>query len=480
MRRSLLFCGALLASLCAWAESAQVRLLSSDFVLPGKHQRLAGWAREAGVELRGLRLGIGEAPPGEWLDGGDLLILDTPRPTDRAQVEEALGERLQGGTQPWIRVGGGPPGFGNLPAALGGRLVGYYANGGEANLRRLFEAVRRWHAGLPVDALPAPQPLAQAGFYHPDAPAPFAGLADYLAWGASRWASDAPRIAFLIPRGAIADAQTGAIDELLRRSERHGQAPLAVWFDDSDPEALRKSFAGADVQALVNLQHLQNGPARRAEFLALDVPVLQTLGYRDGNEADWLAAASGVAPRTAAAFLGMPETWGMSDPLVISALENGEPKLMAGQAEALLDKLDRLLRLRRLPAADKHLALMFWNHPEGEKNVAASHLNVPASLARLGEALRAAGYRVATSDESALIDTAQRLLGGYYRPQTLDALYRDGLAASLPLDAYLHWFEALPADLREEMRALGRPASTLGLARYRRPATLRVPGGAPG
>ncbi|MDF5996843.1 hypothetical protein P4200_29740 [Pseudomonas aeruginosa] len=39
----------------------------------------------------------------------------------------------------------------------------------------------------------------------------------------------------------------------------------------------------------------------------------------------------------------------MSDPLVISALENGEPKLMAGQAEALLDKLDRLLRLR-LPA----------------------------------------------------------------------------------------------------------------------------------
>ncbi|OZN80847.1 cobalamin biosynthesis protein CobN, partial [Pseudomonas aeruginosa] len=206
-------------------------------------------------------------------------------------------------------------------------------------------------------------------------------------------------------------------------------------------------------QALVNLQHLQNGPARRAEFLALDVPVLQTLGYRDGNEADWLAASSGVAPRTAAAFLGMPETWGMSDPLVISALENGEPKLMAGQAEALLDKLDRLLRLRRLPAADKHLALMFWNHPEGEKNVAASHLNVPASLARLGEALRAAGYRVATSDESALIDTAQRLLGGYYRPQTLDVLYRDGLAASLPLDAYLHWFEALPADLREQIRA---------------------------
>ena len=67
-----------------------------------------------------------------------------------------------------------------------------------------------------------------------------------------------------------------------------------MWFDDSDPEALRKSFAGADVQALVNLQHRRTAGAR-AEFLALDVPVLQTLGYRDGNEADWPGRRQRVA-----------------------------------------------------------------------------------------------------------------------------------------------------------------------------------------
>ncbi|MBG6606210.1 hypothetical protein I5I80_22835, partial [Pseudomonas aeruginosa] len=97
MRRSLLFCGALLASLCAWAEPAQVRLLSSDFVLPGKHQRLAGWAREAGVELRGLRRGLGEAPPGAWLAGGALLLRHTPRPPARAPGAPALGARVPGG-----------------------------------------------------------------------------------------------------------------------------------------------------------------------------------------------------------------------------------------------------------------------------------------------------------------------------------------------------------------------------------------------
>ncbi|MCT7340955.1 cobaltochelatase subunit CobN [Pseudomonas aeruginosa] len=158
----------------------------------------------------------------------------------------------------------------------------------------MFEAVRRWHAGLArrrVAGAAAPwrRPASIIPTHRRRSPA------SPTTWPGAPRAGPAmpPRIAFLIPRGAIADAQTGAIDELLRRSERHGQAPLAVWFDDSDPEALRKSFAGADVQALVNLQHLQNGPARRAEFLALDVPVLQTLGYRDGNEADWLAAASG-------------------------------------------------------------------------------------------------------------------------------------------------------------------------------------------
>lgn len=116
---------------------------------------MVGWARKTGVELRGLHLGIGDVPSGDWLDGGDLLILDTPRSIDRAQVERALGERLQDGMQPRTRVDGGPSGSGNLPAAPGGRLIGYYANGGEANLRRLFETVRHWHAGPSVDALPA-------------------------------------------------------------------------------------------------------------------------------------------------------------------------------------------------------------------------------------------------------------------------------------------------------------------------------------
>ena len=56
--------------------------------------------------------------------------------------------------------------------------------------------------------------------------------------------------------------------------------------------------------------------------------------------------------------------------------------------------------------------------------------------------------------ETELIETAQRLLGGYYRRETLDTLLADKLAISLPLADY-----GLAHGLPEPSR---RPGRTLG------------------
>ncbi|WP_395503116.1 cobaltochelatase subunit CobN [Ectopseudomonas mendocina] len=430
---------------------AQVRMLSSDFVLPGKHARLATWAQQRGVGFASLRSGAEQVPDAQWLSTVDLLILDTPRPSDVAAVQQRLGGILERQPIPWVRIGGGAPAYGNLAPSLAMQLIGYYSNGGEANLKQLFTLVQRNKAGLPFDDLPAPVELPKTGFYHPDAPGPFATLTEYLAWGRERWSASAPKVGFAIHQGVIVDSQLRAIDELVERSERHGQLPLVFWFDDGNPHALSELFADAELLALVNMQHMQNGPARQKEFLQLGVPVLQTFGHRGGNEQHWQAEPSGMEARSAAAFLSVPESWGMSDPLVLTALEDGEPTLMVNQAEALLSKLDRLIRLRQLPDRQKHLALMFWNHPDGERNIAASHLNVPASLAALSVALGEHGYDVPTRSEQQLIDSAQRLLAGYYRPETLDDLLRDGLADTLSLQDYLTWLQRLPQTTRETL-----------------------------
>src|SRR5690606_14808909 len=131
--------------------------------------------------------------------------------------------------------------------------------------------------------------------------------------------------------------------------------------------------------------------------------------------------------------------------------DNGEPVSNPHQLDALLAKVDRLTRLRRLAPAEKRLAVMFWNHPEGERNVAASNLNVPRSLAHLTAALQQAGYAVPAADESRLIKMAQRLLGGYYRPDTLDQLLADGLAETLPLSVYQRWLANVPETSRQAL-----------------------------
>ena len=109
---------------------------------------------------------------------------------------------------------------------------------------------------------------------------PSSEVEDYLAWGADRWAPSAPRVAFAIHRGALVDDQLRLIDALVARSEARGQAPMAFWMDDRDPEALTNALGPARNDVLVNLQHMQNGPARQAEFLALGIPVLTALTAR--------------------------------------------------------------------------------------------------------------------------------------------------------------------------------------------------------
>src|SRR5690606_33822033 len=107
--------------------------------------------------------------------------------------------------------------------------------------------------------------------------------------------------------------------------------------------------------------------------------------------------------------------------------------------------------LRRTAATDKRLVLFFWNYPAGEKNLSASNLNVPRSLVRLTRDLADAGYRVPTQEESVFIAAGQAMLGGDYRPETLDALLERGLAAQLPVSAYQAWLASLPAARRAEI-----------------------------
>jgi cobaltochelatase CobN len=455
----LLTAAAMSAPALAAEPSSTVRVVTTDFVLPGKITRLDQWARPHGLSVEGLYADKDPRGPGDWGAQAGLVVLDTPRGNDLAAVMARAGDALDSARTPWLRVGGGPPAWGGgLPPEVARRLAGYYGNGGKANLDLFFQAYLLWRAGGDLSTLPPAQALPKAGVYHPDAPAAFADASAYLAWGQGRWPKDAPRLGVISYSGALASGETGLLDAFVRSAEARGVVPVVFWFDAGDPDGIGRIARAARLDALVNLQHLQNGPARKAEFEALNIPVTAGFVSREGDIAAWRASTTGIAPQTTAALLATPEGWGVSDPMVVGAIEAGDPTAIPAQVDAVIAKAARLARLKRLPEADKRLALMFWNHPGGEKNLGASNLNVPRSLATLTEQLAAAGYDVPPTDEKTLIADAQAMLGGYYRPGTLDDLLARGLAQAFPLEAYQTWLDRQPAAVREAVtRRWGAP-----------------------
>jgi cobaltochelatase CobN len=426
-----------------------VRIVATRFTLPAKFDRLAAWAQEGGYQIEWRQVEDG-ASASDLTRGADLVLLDGPRPNDMAAIDKAVGgtERL---TVPWLAVGGGPPRSGALAPDAARRLIGYYAGGGEANLRAFVRAVPRVPKRENLDDLPAPTRLGETGLYHPDVPAPLADAAAFRRWSEAQGYTRRPVVAIAISDGLIRDMQTQVLDATVAALAEKGLLAAPFWYDDADRQAITKVARGLNAVALVNMTHMQNGSARAAEFAALGIPVIQALAERSASVAEWRARASGIPAASAATLLSVPEGWGASDPLVLSAVDNGTAVPIPEQVALLAAKLQRLAALRSTPAADKRLALFFWNYPVGEKNLAASNLNLPRSIANVTRALAAAGYRVPAAEEARLIADGQGMLAGYYRPQTLEALEQRGLAARLPLAVYRAWLDTLPAARRDEI-----------------------------
>ncbi|HEY0685296.1 MAG TPA: cobaltochelatase subunit CobN [Steroidobacter sp.] len=435
----------------AHASEPVVRVVADDSVLAGRLDRLQAIAAKADVKLEWAYLGNLPSSPDQWIAAADLLIVEAPLQSARQLVEEKIGHALQRSRVPRLEATSRRESHSGLPAQQGRALVEYYRNGGEANLRNFFAYFRAWHTKADLSKVPIPLIVPPSGYYHPDAPKLFIRLEDYERWGEKRWKSRAPRIALAIHASAFGTLQTQVIDAVIRRSEALGQMPLAFWFDSEDPQALKKTVQPAQADVLINMQHMGNGRARMSEFEQLDIPVLQTLNYRDGDVEHWQQANSGAPARLVAPFIAVYEIWGMSDPLVISAVKDGEAVPMSDQVDAVLRKAAALAALRHTPSADKRLSLMFWNYPQGEKNFSASNLNVPRSLESLTRALHAAGYDVPETTEQQAIETGQALLSVLYHHDRLDELLRRGLADTLPVERYQQWLASLPSSVRSQL-----------------------------
>lgn len=450
----------LLAAPALAKAPAKVLVIASDFVAAGKFKQLASIAEKYNIHVDYIYAQQINEISDAQLNTTSLVILDGPRPSDRAAVVAALPDGVAGLNVPWIQVGGGRPGFGKIPGPWARNFIAYYDNGTQQNYEYLLGALQKIVNKETNIVFPEPITLKKQGVYSPTGV--FDNLAHFLKNNPSL--EPLPMVGFAISNSLIRNMQTKTINDLYQRVIDAGLMPVFFWFDSVNDNGLVDFWQQQKPSALINMTHMQNGGARKSEFLQLGVPVLQALTYRNGSKQDWLSSPDGLAASTAATLMAVPESWGMTDPIVIAAMHNGEAELIDKQVSLLLGKLNALVRLQKAENKTKKLALMFWNSPSGEENMSASNLNIPTSIATITSELQKAGYSVDSKNENEVIEQGKRLLSGIYHPDKLVDLWQQEQAISLPLNDYLSWFSMLPVEIQQALnKKWGEPSKHWGL-----------------
>jgi cobaltochelatase CobN len=354
--------------------------------------------------------------------------------------------------------------------------VEYFQAGGSANLAQLLRYLSD-HLLMTGFGFEPAHRLPEHGIYHPDL-APGATAEDWLALRAP----DQPSVGIVFYRAHWMSGNTRFVDALLDALEKRGMSVLPVFTSSLRsgagesgelPAALRyfRGAHGTHVDVLINttsfaMGEITPGGATPAGWSVgvletLDVPVLQaiTSGMTLGQ---WQQSARGLNPLDAAMNVVLPEFDGriISVPVSFKARAAGMPS-EAIEYEPVFERVARVAgiaarfaRLRRVPNADKRVAFMFTNSSSKAAQIGnAVGLDAPASLMRILQAMRAAGYAVGDLpvDGTALIH--QLVARCSYDDIYLTNEQLANAAGRVPAAQYAAWFAALPRDMQERMVA---------------------------
>jgi cobaltochelatase CobN len=338
------------------------------------------------------------------------------------------------------------------------RLWQYCVHGGPANARDLlcFAA-----SLLGMDApWQEPRPLLRAGLVWPGE-----GVSD-LAAVRARWPGPRPVAALVFYRALVQAGNLEPVDALVRALLAAGLNPLPIFVTSlKDPVAAATVvavFADAEPDIVVNATGFaasSGAGTAGIPFAEADCPVLQVI-FAAGDEAAWAAGTRGLSPRDIAMNVALPEMDGriVTRAVAFKSRRHRDPAVDA-EIVALTPVADRVtfvaelaaawVRLRRVPAAQRRVALVLANYPNRDGRLGNGvGLDTPASTIAVLAALAEAGYRVdgAPEDGNALV---ARLAAG--PTNDIKALRRRRIEERLPLAEYRAFLAGLPDAVRERI-----------------------------
>uniref|UniRef100_B8HJN4 magnesium chelatase n=1 Tax=Cyanothece sp. (strain PCC 7425 / ATCC 29141) TaxID=395961 RepID=B8HJN4_CYAP4 len=303
-------------------------------------------------------------------------------------------------------------------------LYGYWNAGGTENVAALFWTLAQQYLGLSVGEIPPPLETPNLGLLHPDYGGYFTSPREYLQWYQQqhRELADQPVVGLLLYRKHVITKQP-YIPQLIRAFEQAGLLPLPIFIngveahvavrdwmttlaEQSNPGAVTVKAAAVTVDAIVSTIGfpLVGGPAgsmaagRQVEvakqiLAAKNVPYLVAAPLLIQDLHSW--TRQGIGGLQSVVLYALPELDGAIDPVPLGGLVGEKIYLIPERVQRLTGRLQQWINLRRTPVAQRRIAIILYGFPPGYGATGtAALLNVPRSLLKFLQTLKAAGYTV--------------------------------------------------------------------------------------
>ena len=345
-------------------------------------------------------------------------------------------------------------------------LWSYFVEGGPENAANLLAYAQ---AMLAKTDKPQPaRPLLRAGVYWPGA-----AQSDLITAQAA-WTPDAPIVPIIFYRALLEGAGLAPINQLTKYLLRRGLNPLPVFVaslkDPLSQATLDTLFASAPPSVILNCTAFAVGSAHQGDAptenplsgpSANAAPVFQVI-LSSATPESWATGKRGLSATDIAMNVALPEVDGRILSRAVSfkgeayfddttqcAITTYQPQ--SDRISFVTDLAANWARLRQTGPADRKVAIILANYPNKDGRLANGvGLDTPAATVHALTLLAQNGYQIDAppADAQALMD---RLMAGPTNWLT-DRADRDG-GEFLPLDTYLHHFNALPWDVKSQITA---------------------------
>ena len=274
-------------------------------------------------------------------------------------------------------------------------LVNRYADGKFAKMKGSFK-------------IEDPEYFPEVGIYHPDLKHRFTEDLKELPTPKNCKGT----VGLLLMRSYLLGKDTAHYDAVIRGLEAKGLKVIPTFASGLDSRDAINAFfkfdKGTHIDAFVSLTgfSLVGGPAYNDSSSAiealkdLDVPYIAAHALEFQSLDAWQESKEGLMPIEATLMVAIPELDGATGPTVFGGRPddmNGNPVMQPCEerVDMLVNRIARIVANRRTPVADRKVAIVLFEFPQGSGGVgSAAFLSVYRSLYNLLERMKAEGYTV--------------------------------------------------------------------------------------